>query len=172
MIGRTAGSIRRNGEEVQDGETLALERTEQPAEGFEVNPGKAAYGGAIGQYEQKLNAWPEGIARKSTEDSVTGQFFELWSQRPKGTFPVATATDEVLASAGASGRAVSASAEQVTDALAGGAAAADYAQIQSVLDAGQWVATDAGWTVVQGGTSVDLVMDALGRLLIDNVVFG
>lgn len=131
-----------------------------------------AFGGQIENYTKALGKWPEPLARQSVEESVSGQFFELWSQRPKGTFPVATASDEVLASVGTSVRAVSAAAEQVTDALAAGAAAGDYAQIQSVLDTGQWVATGSGWNVVQGDISVDLVIDTSGRLIIDNVVFG
>ncbi|MBW2688319.1 MAG: hypothetical protein JRC99_00120 [Deltaproteobacteria bacterium] len=162
--------MRRSGEDVQEG-LPDLQKDEQPGEGFEVNPGKVVYGGSVDQYEQKLNTWPEATSRKSTEDSVSGQFFELWSERPKGSFPVAAASDEVLASAGASSRAVVTTAEQVTEALEAGAAAADYSRVQGILDTGRWVATDTGWAVAKGASRIDVIVDAAGRVVIERITF-
>jgi hypothetical protein len=139
---------------------------EQPGKGFEVNPGKVAYGGQIDNYTEALNKWPEPLARKSTAESVSGQFFETWAKNPEGSFPVAVAPEEVLSQAGIASKSVSVAGEQVAETLAAGGALADYAAVQAVLDTGLWKPTAGGWIVTAGQSVVEIRQAAVGAPMV------
>lgn len=160
-IGRTAGSIRRSGEKVQEG-LPELAEDEQPGEGFDVNPGKVAYGGQLENYRKSVDKWPDTLARKSTAESVSGDFFQEWAKDPKGDFPIAVAPDAVAAQVGVETKAVSTVADQVNVALAAGLSASDYANVQAVLDAGTWDMTATGWIVKNGEQVVEIAQNGIG----------
>jgi hypothetical protein len=160
LLGRTAGSVRRSGEKVQEG-LPDLEDDEQPGEGFAVNPGKEAYGGSLDDYKKSLDRWPEPLARKSTAESVSGQFFQEWAKDPDGSLPVAVAPDSVVTSAGLNTKVVAATPDTL-QVMVSSEVITDLSKVQSVLDAGTWDMTDNGWLITQGDSLVEVVQDGIG----------
>jgi SPP1 gp7 family putative phage head morphogenesis protein len=161
LIGRTKGSIKREGGGVQEG-LPDLKENEQPGEGFDVNPGKVAYGGQLDNYRKSVDKWPDTLARKSTAESVSGDFFQEWAKKPKGEFPVAVAPEAVATQVGVETKAISAVADQVNVALSSGVPAADYTKVQAVLDVGTWDMTTTGWIVKNGEQVVEIAQDGIG----------
>jgi len=180
--GKTAGAVQRENIEISDdldGKTVAVDidgkkvpvRIE-PQKGFGADPDKVLYGGSLDLYRDKLETWSEGIARQSTAEAVSGQFFELWSQSPQGSFPVAVASDDVLARVGGSSRSVPVGADLAAATLAGGAGTDDFARIQDILDTGTWSRQpDGWWVVVKGKRRIILSTDNAGRLQIADIIF-
>ena len=155
-IGKTRGAIRREGIQVEDedldGKTVMIDDDGdqvpvkiKPQKGFGADPDEVIYGGSLDLYASKLDSWPTSFTHKSIQDSVQGEFLDLWAKNaPKGDFPVAVLPDKVLKDLpGVGKKTVTLGAKDLDVSKL-----AAYRVIQHILDNGEWESTSGrSWIV-------------------------